>query len=103
MNRKYNPNLKRIIVDYSKLTDHILDLLVTKYPDGYSDFDIISFKNKEGVTVDCVEVLTADTLYLVKVSKRLAVAMEDYEDDAYQGTDDTNTESYTSFDADVED
>ncbi|KAA3625351.1 MAG: hypothetical protein DWP94_00935 [Flavobacterium sp.] len=73
--------MKRIIVDYSKLTDAILDLLVEKYPSGYDPKDIIVFRNAQNEVVECVEVRTEDTIYLVKVSKRLVVAMEDYEED----------------------
>ena len=76
--------MKRVIVDYKKLTNEILSLLVEKYPDGYGDDDIISFKNAKGETVEALEVRTCDTIYLVKVSTRLAHSMEsfdEYEDD----------------------
>ncbi|PVX49388.1 hypothetical protein C7377_1804 [Balneicella halophila] len=72
--------LQRKIVDYKKLTDEILSLLVEKYPEGYEDKDIIAFKNSLGETIEAVEVCTDDTKYLVKVSKRLASSMQDYED-----------------------
>jgi DNA-directed RNA polymerase subunit delta len=78
---KSNQNLKRVIVDYSKLNDDILNLLVIAYPDGYGDKNIISFKNQHNEIIDCVEVRTDDTIYLVKVSKRLVVAMKDFEMD----------------------
>ena len=81
--------MKRIIVDYKKLNEEILDLLVTKYPDGYDDRDIISFKNSSGDWVECVEVKTDDTTYLVKVSKRLESAMTKYDND-----DETDFESF---------
>ncbi len=71
--------MKRIIVDYKKLNESILNLLVEEYPDGYGDSDIISFRNAQGDWVECIEVKTEDTMYLVKVSKRLTMAMEDYE------------------------
>jgi len=74
-------NLKRVIVDFKKLSNAILDLLVMKYPDGFDDSDIISFKNQHNETIECVEVKTEDTIYLVKVSKRLVVAMEDFDGD----------------------
>ncbi|MDO6675488.1 hypothetical protein Q4517_07990 [Tenacibaculum sp. 1_MG-2023] len=73
--------MKRIIVDYAKLTTDILDLLVERYPDGYDHSDIISFKNSKGETVKAVEVNTDDTLYLVKISSQLQQTMEDYETD----------------------
>jgi len=73
--------MRRIIVDYKKLTNDILDLLVDKYPDGYDDDDIITFKNSQNEVVECVEVRTDDTAYLVKISKRLVAAMESYDTD----------------------
>lgn len=75
--------MRRLIADYKKLNKDILDLLVTKYPDRYDDDRIITFKNPLNEIVECVEVCTDDTVYLVKVSKRLVVAMEDHmpEDD----------------------
>ncbi|WP_282159968.1 hypothetical protein [Ulvibacterium marinum] len=73
--------MKRVIVDYKKLDSSLLDMLVEKYPDGYGDGDIISFRNAQGDWVECIEVTTEDTMYLVKVSKRLTTAMEEYDID----------------------
>ncbi len=73
--------MKRVIVEYAKLTKDILDLLIEKYPDGYDYDDIISFKNAKGETIKAVEVKTEDTDYLVKISTRLEEAMEEYADD----------------------
>ncbi len=73
--------MKRVIVDYSKLTIDILDLLVEKYPDGYDYSNIISFQNTKGETVKAVEVRTDDTIYLVKISNQLEKTMEDYSED----------------------
>ncbi len=73
--------MKRVIVDYAKLTNEILTLLVDKFPDGYDDADIIRFKNAKNETVEAVEVRTEDTIYLVKVSTKLADRIENFEDD----------------------
>ena len=75
--------MKRIIVDYAKLTNEILTMLVEKFPDGYDDADIIRFKNAKNETVEAVEVRTEDTIYLVKVSTKLAdrIVNFDEEDD----------------------
>lgn len=73
--------MKRVIVDYSKLTKDILDLLVEKYPDGYEYSDIIKFQNTKMETISAVEVRTEDTVYLVKISNQLEKTMEDYIDD----------------------
>lgn len=79
--------MKRIIVDYKKLTPEILGLLVEKYPDGYDDDQIISFKNAKNETVDAVEVRTEDTIYLVKVSTRLENTMANYDEEDYDDAD----------------
>lgn len=73
--------MKRVIVDYSKLTGEILNLLVEKFPDGYDDSDIVRFKNAKNETVEAVEVRTEDTIYLVKVSTKLADRIENYDED----------------------
>jgi len=72
--------MKRILVDFKKLNKDILNLLVEKFPDGYSDRDIISFKNHHNDSIEAVEVKTDDTIYLVKISERLAGVMQDYDD-----------------------
>ncbi|RNC84333.1 MAG: hypothetical protein ED556_11975 [Winogradskyella sp.] len=76
-------NLKRVIVDFKKLTPEILALLVEKYPDGYDDSQIISFRNIKDEDIEAVEVTTDDTKYLVKVSSKLALTMENYDEDDY--------------------
>ncbi len=73
--------MKRIIVDYAKLTGDILNLLVEKFPDGYDDTDIIRFRNAQNELVEAVEVRTEDTIYLVKVSTKLASRMEKFDED----------------------
>lgn len=78
--RKRN-NKKKVIVNLKKLNEEILNLLVAKYPDGYSDEDVIVFKNGKGETIEAVNVETDDTEYLVKISQRLEVIMEEYEED----------------------
>ena len=83
----------RKIVDYKKLTEDILNLLVEKFPDGYDETDIISFRNAQNEIIEAVEVRTDDTIYLVKVGKRLVQAMEDFgDDDADSGDDDSGVD-----------
>ena len=50
--------MKRVIVDYKKLTPEILGMLVEKYPDGYDDDQIISFRNAKNEKIEAVEVRT---------------------------------------------
>ncbi len=79
--------MKRIIVDFKKLTPEILSLLVEKYPDGYDDDHIITFKNTRNETVEAVEVRTEDAIYLVKVSSHLESTMANYDVDDYDSED----------------
>lgn len=75
--------MKNIIVDYKKLTPEVLSLLVERYPDGYGDDDVITFRNHKNEVIDAVEVVTEDTKYLVKISKRLSQQMEAFDEDDY--------------------
>ena len=73
--------MKRVIVDYAKLTNEILNLLVDKFPDGYDDSNIIRFRNAKNELIEAVEVRTEDTIYLVKISTKLADRIENYDED----------------------
>ncbi|WP_375324890.1 hypothetical protein [Flagellimonas sp. GZD32] len=91
MGNRQNIALKRVIVDYKKLDNRMLNLLVEKFPDGYDDDDIVTFRNANNEVVECVEVRTEDTAYLVKVSKRLVMAMEDFDDSDNEADSDTES------------
>ncbi|MFB0911227.1 MAG: DNA primase, partial [Flavobacterium sp.] len=73
--------MKRVIVDYAKLTNEILNLLVEKFPEGYDDSNIVRFRNAKNELIEAVEVRTDDTNYLVKVSTKLADRIENYDED----------------------
>jgi len=73
--------MRRVIVDYSKLTNEILNLLVEKFPDGYDDSNIIRFKNHKEEAIEAVEVRTEDTIYLVKISTKLSDRLINFDDD----------------------
>lgn len=73
--------MKRVIVEYKNLSYDVLEALVNKYPDGFDDSDTVNFKNAKGQTVECVEIVVDDTDYLVKISKHLNLAMEEFDED----------------------
>ena len=95
--------MKRVLVDFKKLTPEILNLLVEKFPEGYGLRDIIHFTNHKGQYVDAVEVKTDDTIYLVKISEQLADSMENHEEE--EGDDDPviNDDLDIDVDAVIED
>ncbi|NNK87403.1 MAG: hypothetical protein HKO90_03900 [Flavobacteriaceae bacterium] len=74
--------MKRVIIDYKKLTPEILMLLTQKFPDGYGDSDIITFSNHLKERIEAVEVHTDDTMYLVKVGKKLTDSMVNFDSEA---------------------
>ncbi|WP_163406982.1 DNA primase [Flavobacterium ajazii] len=92
--------MKRVIVDYAKLTNEILNLLVEKFPDGYDDSDVIRFRNAKNELVEAVEVRTEDTIYLVKISTKLADRIENYDEDDDMDLDVDNIEPVKGLDLD---
>jgi DNA-directed RNA polymerase subunit delta len=55
--------------------------LVEKFPDGYDDSNIIRFRNAHNELIEAVEVRTEDTIYLVKVSTKLASRLEKFDEE----------------------
>jgi hypothetical protein len=84
--------MKRIIVDYKKLTSEILNLLVEKFPDGYGIRDVIRFTNPKGQYVEAVEVETEDTIYLVKISDELVDSMENFYEEEEEDVEERDLE-----------
>lgn len=98
--KRQDQHLKRVIVDFKKLTPEVLALLVDKYPDGYDDHHIIKFKNVKNEWVECVEVTTEDTKYLVKVSTKLEITMANYDEADYEDYDGDDPDAIEDFDLD---
>lgn len=86
-------NLKRVIVDFKKLTPEVLKLLVEKFPDGYDDNQIITFRNANGERIEAVEVVTEHTKYLVKISARLEKTMANYDEEDYADYEDDDPDA----------
>lgn len=91
---------KRVIVDFKKLTPEVLKLLVEKFPEGYDDDQVITFRNAQGELIEAVEVSTDDTKYLVKISAKLEKTMANYEEEDYD--DFSNEDSDDMPDIDIE-
>ena len=90
--------MKRVIVDYRKLTPELLTLLTEKFPDGYGDDDIITFDNHHNETIEAVEVKTEDAIYLVKVNSKLHYTMTNFDSDSFE----VNELGNVVVDADIE-
>ena len=81
--------MKRIIVGFDKLTPEILNLFVERYPDGYGDNDIIEFKNGTGETIQAVELKSTDTVYLIKIGKKMNQIIQEFEDEQSELNEDS--------------
>jgi len=87
--------MKRILVDYKKLSHEAAAMLIDTYPDGYGDDDIISFRNLKGEFIEAVELRIGDTLYLVKISQSLSHFISNFDDTIekeLESKDDAHTE-----------
>ncbi len=89
---------RKIIVDFSKLTPEILQLFMEEYPESYTPKNVITFKNAKNETVKAVEVITEDTVYLVKVSTKLDEAIENYLD-LEDSDDDVSDDTFVDADS----
>ncbi|MGB2174609.1 MAG: hypothetical protein ACPH06_06805 [Flavobacteriaceae bacterium] len=81
--------MKRIIVGFDKLTPEILNLFVERYPDGYGDNDIIEFKNGTGETIQAVELKSTDTVYLIRIGKKMNQIIQEFEDEQSELNEDS--------------
>ncbi len=87
----------RKIIDSSKLNKEILALFIEKFPDGYDDEDIITFRNAKNEVIEAVEIKTEDTIYLIKVGKRLIKALEEYDNNEDHEEDDGDSNNITDL------
>jgi len=73
--------MNRVIIDYHNVTSDIMNSIKERYPYGYSDEDMIIFRNSRNEIIKAIEVTHDDTDYLVKVSKRLALHLDNLNDE----------------------
>ncbi len=73
--------MNRVIIDYHNVTSDLMNSIKKQYPYGYSDEDMIVFRNSRKEIIKAIEVTHDDTDYLVKVSKRLALHLDNLNDE----------------------
>ena len=74
----------RIVKDYDKLSDEIVEQIKLKYPNGYAEH-LVSFTNKDGELKKGLPFETDDYYYLVRMTiakaKEIIDEDEDFDDD----------------------
>jgi len=88
--------MKRVLIDYKKLDRDVAALLIDLYPHGYGDEDIIVLKKPNGDIIEAVEVKTADTLFLVKISKSLSNFIANFDESIEKELENTHTPEATA-------
>jgi hypothetical protein len=73
--------MKRVIVDINKVNNTVLNLLMERFPNGYRSYDILRFKNAKNETLEAIEIKTDDTIYLIKIGKKLNKVIEEYQEE----------------------
>ncbi|NJN78561.1 MAG: hypothetical protein HC803_09755 [Saprospiraceae bacterium] len=77
-------NKPRVVKDYDKLSDDIVEQIKLNYPRGFQR-NLITFKNAQGRYISALPFDTEDTYYLIRMTKAEAVEIiendDDYDDD----------------------
>jgi hypothetical protein len=59
--------MKRVIKNYATLSPELRQIVTATFPEGITSKDVISFKDVKGNRLHGVEIITDDTLYLIRV------------------------------------
>lgn len=78
--------MKRVIKDYKSIGLELFQLLVKSYPDGIDQDDLIRFTTPNGDKILAVELITEDTIYLIKMDQELQARMDSFTGD-FEGLD----------------
>mgnify|MGYP001270675042 CR=1 FL=1 len=77
-------NKSRVVVDYEKLSDELVEQIKLVYPTGFSQH-LISFVNSKGEKVSALRFETFEKIYLVRMTNQMAEQIieedSDYDDD----------------------
>jgi DNA-directed RNA polymerase subunit delta len=79
--------MKRIIKDYTNVTEEQLKLITTYFPDGIDSDHVISFTGLKGEYIKAIEVKTPDTIYLFKISSQMLAKIDAMTDDDFDMSD----------------
>ncbi len=74
---------KRIVIDYEKLPEDVVNRIKIEYPDGFEE-NLVTFTNAQGAYVSALPFETEEIYYLVRMTESEARQIikddEDYDD-----------------------
>lgn len=77
-------NKSRVIVDYEKLSDELIEQIKLVYPSGFSQH-LVSFINKLGDKISALRFETFEKIYLIRMTSEMAKQIieddSDYDDE----------------------
>lgn len=79
--------MTRKIIDFKKLSKELKELLVLSYPTGIYNNGFITFKNKDGETIEAIELRTKEAVYLIKINKYSKLELDDVYANVYDWFD----------------
>lgn len=95
-------NKSRVVIDFEKLSDELVEQIKLVYPSGFSQH-LISFVNSKGERVSALRFETFEKVYLIRMSSMKAVRLieedSDYDDEG--NLLDTIREKYEEEHSDV--
>lgn len=71
---------KRIVIDYEKLPDDIVNRIKLEYPDGFEE-NLVTFTNAQGMYVSALPFDTEKVYYLVRMTEKEARQIIKEDDD----------------------
>lgn len=99
---------KRIVIDYEKLPDDIVNRIKLEYPDGFEE-NLITFTNAQGMYVSALPFETEEIYYLVRMTEKEARQIikddDDYDDEGKlrdDFEDDVNTDGEKYLDDNID-
>jgi hypothetical protein len=86
--------MKRVIKNYATLSPELRQILMTTFPEGITSKDVISFKDVKGNRLHGVEIITDDTLYLIRVEGIVERVPQEESDDWEEQRDSEDDENW---------
>jgi hypothetical protein len=71
---------KRVVIDYEKLPDDIINNIKIEYPEGFED-NLITFTNAKGAFVSALPFETEEVYYLIRMTENEAREIIEEDDD----------------------
>lgn len=72
--------MNRVIKNYTNISKAHIDLITDAYPEGFSDEDLKVLSMPNGKYLRCLEVMTADTIYLFRIDEEMIEILEEATD-----------------------